>query len=140
PAAKIEVSRKQTATGQVEIRVKQRMAEENWQKEALGTQTINGVNAEGTRQTRTIPAGEIGNDKPITIVSEQWYSPDLQVMVMSKRNDPMFGETTYTLSNIQRQEPDASLFTVPADYTVKEGGPRMMRKVLPRQVPPAPKN
>lgn len=140
PAAKIEVSRKPTATGQREIRVKPRMAEENWQKEALGARTINGVNAEGTRQTRTIPAGEIGNDKPITIVSEQWYSPDLQVMVMSKRNDPMFGETTYTLSNIQRQEPDASLFTVPADYTVKEGGPRMMRKALPGQVPPAPKN
>lgn len=140
PAAKIAATRKQTATGPLEIRLKQRMADENWQKESLGTQTINGVNAEGTRQTRTIPAGEIGNEKPITIVSEQWYSPDLQLMVMSQRNDPMFGETTYTLTNIQRQEQDASLFTVPPDYAVKEGGPRVMRKVLPGQVSPVPKN
>lgn len=140
PATMIEAARKQTAAGQWEIQAKQRLAEENWQKESLGTQTINGVNAEGTRQTRTIPAGEIGNEKPITIVSEQWYSPDLQLMVMSKRNDPMFGETTYTLTNIQRQEPDASLFTVPPDYAVKEGGPRVMRKLHPEQVPPGPKN
>lgn len=138
PRAKM-LARKETATG-LDIQMKRKLAEENWQKESLGTQTINGVNAEGTRQTRMIPAGEIGNEKPITIVSEQWYSPDLQLMVMSRRNDPMFGETTYTLSNIQRQEPDASLFTVPADYTVKEGGPRMMRRVLPEQAPPAPKN
>lgn len=139
PAAKILAAGKQTATG-LEVRLKKKMAEENWQKESLGTQTISGVNAEGTRQTRTIPAGEIGNEKPITIISEQWYSPDLQWMVMSKRNDPMFGETTYTLTNIRRQEPDASLFTVPPDYTVKEGEPPMMRRALPGQVPVAPKN
>ena len=140
PVRKIEVTRKQTAAGQWEIQAKRGMAEENWQKESLGTQTINGLNAEGTRQTRTIPAGEIGNEKAITFVSEQWYAPDLQLMVMSKRNDPLFGETTYTLTNIQRQEPDASLFTVPPDYTVKEGGPRMIRKLHPEPVPPGPKN
>lgn len=127
----------------LEYRMKTRMAEENWQKESLGTRMINGVNAEGTRHTRTIPAGEIGNEKPIVIVSEQWYSPELQVMVMSKRNDPMFGETTYTLTNIQRQEPDASLFAVPSDYAVKEGGPgpgMMRRKFRQAQVAPLPNN
>ncbi|MCU1241231.1 MAG: hypothetical protein JWO71_1957 [Candidatus Acidoferrum typicum] len=92
-------------------------------KESLGTQAINGVNAEGTRITRTIPAGQIGNDKPISIVFEQWYSPDLQIMVKSTRSDPRFGTTTYALSNVQRTEPAAALFTVPSDYTVKEGGP-----------------
>jgi hypothetical protein len=95
----------------------------NVQKESLGTQSINGIKAEGTRYTRTIAAGEIGNDKPITIVSERWYSPDLQVVVMSKHSDPRFGNSSYTLTNIQRSEPDASLFGVPAGYTVKEGGP-----------------
>jgi hypothetical protein len=92
-------------------------------KESLGTQAINGVNAEGTRTTRTLPAGQIGNDKPIQIVFERWYSSDLQVVVKSTRTDPRFGTTTYTLTNVQRKEPAASLFTVPADYTVQEGGP-----------------
>lgn len=97
-------------------------AEANVQKESLGTQSINGVAAEGTRYTRTIPAGQIGNEKPIVVVSERWYSPDLQIVMMSKHSDPRFGDSSYSVSNVQRQEPAASLFTVPADYTVKEGG------------------
>jgi hypothetical protein len=93
-------------------------------KESLGTQTVNGVSAEGTRITRTIAAGQIGNDKPLQIVFERWYSPDLQVVVKSTRSDPRFGTTTYTLTNVQRTEPSASLFTVPSDYAVQQGGPR----------------
>ena len=89
-------------------------------KESLGTQTINGVAAEGTRYTRTIPAGRIGNDKPLTIVREEWYSPDLQMIVQSRRMDPFVGETTYNVTNIQRTAPNPSLFTVPSDYTVKD--------------------
>lgn len=95
----------------------------NAQTESLGTQTIGGVKAEGTRVTRTIPAGQVGNDKPLVFVFERWNSPDLKMVVMSKHSDPRFGEITYTLSNIQTQEPDAALFQVPADYTVKAGGP-----------------
>jgi hypothetical protein len=107
--------------------------------EDLGTQVIAGVSAQGTRLTRTIPAGQIGNDKPIAIVSEHWYSNDLQMVVMSKRSDPRFGETTYTLTNVQRQEPAASLFTVPADYTVQQGriGHHGMRK-FKQTLPPPP--
>ncbi len=110
-----------------EQKMQQRTAKEEasgeLKKESLGTQAINGVNAEGTRITRTIPAGQIGNDKPIQIVFERWYSPDLQMVVKSTRSDPRFGTTTYALTNVQRAEPAAALFTVPADYTVKEGGP-----------------
>jgi hypothetical protein len=91
---------------------------------SLGTRTVNGVIANGTRDTRTIPAGQIGNEKPIVITTERWYSPDLQTTVMSKRSDPRIGETLFELTNIQRKEPDASLFQVPSDYTVKQGGPR----------------
>jgi len=91
--------------------------------ESLGTQVINGVSAEGTRTTRTIAAGEIGNSAPIQIVSERWYSPDLQTVVQSTRTDPRFGTTTFALSNIQKTEPAGTLFTVPADYTVQAGGP-----------------
>ena len=91
--------------------------------ESLGTQMVNGVSAEGTRTTRTIAAGQIGNDKPIQIVSERWYSPDLQIVVKSTRNDPRSGTTTYSVTNIQKTEPAATLFTVPADYAVQAGGP-----------------
>ncbi len=113
---------------------------DNVKTESLGTQTIEGVSAEGTRVTRTVPAGRIGNDKPIEIVSERWYSADLQVLVMSKRSDPRFGTTTYQLTNIQRTEPAASLFQVPSDYTVKEGrgGMRMRRQMRRHAPPPSP--
>lgn len=87
--------------------------------ESLGRQTIEGVEAEGTRTTLTIPAGQIGNDLPINVVSEQWYSPELQLLIMTKHNDPRSGETTYRLTNINRSEPDRSLFEVPGDYTIR---------------------
>lgn len=96
---------------------------DNEVKEQLGKQFIEGVEAEGTRTTVTIPAGEIGNEKPIEIVSERWYSPELQMVVMTKHSDPRSGETIYKLTNISRLEPAKALFEVPADYTVKSDGP-----------------
>jgi hypothetical protein len=92
--------------------------------EDLGRQNIEGVSATGTRSITTIPAGAIGNLQPIKVVNEQWLSPDLQVLVMTKHSDPRSGETTYRLQSIVRAEPDRSLFTVPADYTLKESGIR----------------
>jgi hypothetical protein len=88
--------------------------------ESLGTQTIEGVLAEGKRVTETIPAGKIGNDKPIQIVNETWYSTELKTVVMSKHSDPRTGDVTYSLTNINRTEPDASLFQIPSDYEVRE--------------------
>lgn len=88
--------------------------------EALGTQTIEGVTAEGTRVTRTIPVGAIGNDKAIQIVTERWYSNDLQTVVLVKHSDPWWGESTVRLTNISRTEPPASLFAVPSNYAVKD--------------------
>ena len=86
----------------------------------LGNQTMEGVLVQGKRTTRTIPAGTIGNDRDIVITSETWYSPDLQTLVSTKSDDPRIGETAYQLTNIQRVEPAASLFQVPADYTLKD--------------------
>ena len=86
--------------------------------ESLGTQVIEGVTAEGKRVTRTIPAGQIGNERPLEVTSEVWTSPDLQMMILSKRNDPRFGETVYRLTDIKRAEPDPSLFAVPGNFTV----------------------
>ena len=88
--------------------------------EQLGWKVIEGVQAEGTRTTTTIPAGEIGNDRPIEIVDEQWRSPDLQVIVYSRHSDPRYGETVYSLANISRADPSANLFQVPPDYSVRD--------------------
>jgi hypothetical protein len=88
-------------------------------KQDLGKQNIEGVEAEGTRTTVTIPAGEIGNERAIEIVSERWYSPELQLVVMTRHSDPRSGETTYKLTNINRTEPAKTLFEVPSDYTIK---------------------
>ncbi len=99
-------------------------------RESLGRQTVEGVQAEGERTLYTIPAGQIGNERPIEVVSERWYSPELQTVVLSRRNDPRFGETVYRLTNIRRDEPDPSLFQPPADYTIKEDEPplRMLKR------------
>jgi hypothetical protein len=86
--------------------------------EQLGSKMIEGVSAEGTRTTRTIPAGQIGNERDINIVSERWYSPELQMVVMTRTSDPRNGETVYRLTNISRSEPVPSLFEVPSDYTI----------------------
>src|SRR5437588_1318181 len=120
----------------MEARQQQEIASGSLQKEDPGRQTVAGVIAQGTRTTRTIPAGQIGNEKPITIVRESWYSNDLQTVVMSKRSDPWSGETTYTLTNIQRVEPEASLFAVPSDYTVTQGHAGTMGRMRRHQAPP----
>lgn len=100
----------------------QRASAFNTNTESLGKQTMEGIEVEGKRTTTTIPVGAIGNERPIEIVAESWYSPELQTTIMSKRVDPTSGETTYRLTNIRRGDPDASLFQVPSDYTIKEGG------------------
>jgi len=94
----------------------------NVKVESLGTQVINGVTAEGTRTTRTIPPGQVGNEAALVITIERWYSPELQTDVMRKEVNPQFGQTTFQLTNIVRAEPDASLFQVPPNYTIKSGG------------------
>jgi hypothetical protein len=93
---------------------------EQHRDEQLEPQTVEGVRASGHRRTTTIAAGAIGNELPITIVSEEWTSPDLQVLVMTHRSDPRSGESSYKLLNIVRTEPDAYLFQVPADFAVKD--------------------
>lgn len=90
--------------------------------ESLGAKTIEGVMVEGKRTTETVPTGQMGNDRPMVYVNETWTSPELGVIVMSRNVDPILGETTYTLTGIQRSEPDPSLFTVPSDYKREENG------------------
>jgi hypothetical protein len=95
--------------------------------EALGRQTIEGVPADGRRTTMTIPAGQAGNELPIHIVTETWYSTDLQTTVLSRHSDPRNGETVTRLTNISHGEPSHALFEAPADYKVSESAAGLPR-------------
>jgi hypothetical protein len=90
--------------------------------EDLGDNVMEGVAVKGSSETSTIEAGAMGNERPIEIKSERWFSPDLQIEVKSVHSDPRMGTTTHTVSNISRAEPDASLFTVPSDYSKMDEG------------------
>jgi hypothetical protein len=134
PKAHVTTGQVQVATGQVHVTTGQAgvttVGPITWVTEGAGTgspassedlgqQTIEGVLAKGSRSTTVIPAGAIGNEQPITVVSEEWFSQDLKVLVLTKHVDPRVGETTYRLTRIGRSEPDPTLFELPAGYTVK---------------------
>jgi hypothetical protein len=132
-----------TPNGEVQLRrgnPETKMIEEKertgFRNEDLGTQAVEGVNAVGTRTTITIPAGQIGNERAIEIVDERWFSPELKTMVMTRHSDPRSGEVVYHLTNINRTEPDHSLFEIPTDYALREESAPMrfrMEKPVPQQ-------
>jgi hypothetical protein len=88
--------------------------------ENLGSQSVNGVAAQGMRTTMTIPKGQIGNNRDIKVLTERWTSADLQMLVKSINSDPRFGDTTYQLTKVVLSAPDPALFQIPADYTVTD--------------------
>ena len=98
-----------------------KFAGDNVATEQLGTKSILGLQAQGTRVTRTIPAGQIGNAKPIQVVTERWVSTDLQFPLAMTHSDPMMGTVTSKVTSVNRGEPDASLFQVPSDYKLVAG-------------------
>ena len=83
---------------------------------------IEGVECTGTRTTFTLAAGSIGNERPLDTVSETWTSTDLQMAMQTRRSDPRTGETSFKLTNLRRGEPLRTLFEVPSDYKIEEGG------------------
>jgi hypothetical protein len=89
------------------------------QHEDLGTQTIEGLLVEGTRIAQVIPTGAQGNDQPMKIVREIWFSKELQLDVLIKTSSPLSGEQTTRMTDISRNEPDPALFQVPPDYTME---------------------
>jgi hypothetical protein len=115
-----------------EVMIRKSLSDKDAKKESLGKQTMEGLVVEGTRTTITIPAGEMGNELPIQVVSERWYSPDLQTNVMTRHSDPRFGETVYQLTRISRGEQDRSLFQVPQGYKTETGSPR--HRIIKREL------
>ena len=102
--------------------------------EKLGAQNMEGVSATGTRFTHTIPAGQLGNDQPLQLVTERWYSSEIHMTVFLKRSDPMNGSKTLKVTDIRREEPDAAMFNIPADYAVQE----MIVPAAPSEKPSQP--
>jgi hypothetical protein len=92
----------------------------SFERVSLGTKEIDGFTVTGYRMSTTIESGRIGNEKPITTVHDSWFSQDLKINLMTRRDDPQSGESTMTMSNIHAGEPDPLLFQVPEDYTVKD--------------------
>jgi hypothetical protein len=109
-----------TGGGGVVVRFREGNKLDEGTEERLPDRLIEGVLASGIRRTTTIPSGAIGNEQPIKIVSEEWTSPDLQILVMTDRTDPRIGHSTYRLLRIVRSDPDPALFQVPADYTLQQ--------------------
>jgi hypothetical protein len=95
------------------------MARGKGETKSLGMREFDGIKAEGRQTTHTIPAGDIGNEKPIVVTRERWFSPELHVVVYAKTSDPRAGDTVYRLANAKRGEPPADLFKVPADYKTR---------------------
>ena len=114
------------------------MADMKWAGKAatkdLGTREIEGVRADGKLRSYEIPAGEVGNRNALTVSDESWYSPELQVTLLTKHSDPRVGESTFRLTSTRRDEPAAALFAVPSDYTVKDVMANVTR-VLEKKAP-----
>jgi hypothetical protein len=103
-------------------------------EQKLGDQIIEGIHVTGTRLTTTIPSGEVGNEQPMVVTSESWYSPELKATVMTKHNDPWAGELKTQFTNVNTSQPDASLFSVPSDYKIvdEKDGPVVIREFTKR--------
>jgi len=114
----------------------------NTKRESLGKKILEGLEVEGERVTTTIPAGQIGNERPIETSFERWYSPALKTVIMSRHSDPRMGESRFSLTNVSQTEPPRWLFEVPPEYTLESGPPFPMPPVPPvpgrPPVPPAP--
>ena len=105
-----------------------RTTESSAETTSLGQKVINGITATGTRIVRIIPAGVLGNEKPITSTLEEWKSVELGIPVQVTEKSSIGGTLTYNLQDVVRAEPDPSLFTVPADYTRRDiNGPMALK-------------
>lgn len=120
------VDTRDIGSGSASARSRQ-MGDRKFTSEPLGSQTIEGLNAEGNRLTVTFAVGALGNERPFSTSTETWFSSDLQESLLRRRVDPRTGETVSRLTDIQRAEPDPSLFQIPPDYKIismPEPGPR----------------
>jgi hypothetical protein len=98
--------------------------------ENLGEELILGVRAHGTRIITTVPAGQIGNDHAIDIVSEQWYAPELDLVMRGMHRDPWGGEIDTRVTKLTPGDQPASLFQVPHSYKIVDSARDPEHRVL----------
>jgi hypothetical protein len=94
-----------------------------FRQEDLGSQVMNGLTLNGIRKTHIIPAAQSSTAKDVVITDEYWYSPDLSIYVVIKHDDPRTGEQLVAVTNVNRSEPAASVFAVPAHYKIIDENP-----------------
>jgi hypothetical protein len=87
--------------------------------EPLGTRFIQGVQAEGERQTTVTPAGARGNDRPMTQITETWNATSLQ-LVMQLTSKGSTGESSFEFTNFSAVNPTPDLFRPPPGYDVRD--------------------
>lgn len=88
--------------------------------EKLGLKTIEGVVAEGTLSSYTVPATKGNPDSPTVVTHESWYCPELKIIILDTNDDPRSGKTRNELVNIVRGKPEVSKYNPPADYVVHQ--------------------
>jgi hypothetical protein len=80
----------------------------------LGTELIEGLVVEGTRRPTGLELLARGEE-------EKWFSQELGEVIVMKRSDGLQGATVvWRLTDIDRSEPDPSLFRVPANYAIED--------------------
>ncbi len=135
-----------TYRDQVVLPPRKSIDQKGGKEEDLGSTTINGTQARGTRITHTIPARVSGTGKPVHMVDEVWFSEELQMNVMEQHSDGRGGLQTLAILSIKREEPDATLFEVPAGYKTEKitpplnapSHPDRRSQVAPKAVEPSP--
>jgi len=89
-------------------------------RESLGSKKIDGLEVQGTRETRLFKRGSQGNDRAIVATTEYWYSPRLQIDMEITRDDPMSGKQHFAVTELKLGEPGPDWFAVPSGYRLVE--------------------
>ncbi len=92
--------------------------------EQLGMQDVQGMPCEASRMTTVYPVDFMGNDRPMTTVTDRCLSREFGRMLLEVTEDPRNGTRTTTLQSVSRGEPDPSLFQPPPDYIDARSGAR----------------
>jgi hypothetical protein len=88
------------------------------QHEDLGIKEIAGMETSGVRESFTIKAGVLGNDRPMVTSREYWYAPQLGLNLQSELDSPQSGRQRFVAEDLSTNEPDPALFTTPEGYSV----------------------
>ena len=86
--------------------------------EDLGGNTQNGCETHGYRDTTTINAGVIGNDRPMVTTREFWYCDSLGINLSSTLDSPQSGRQVFAVTDLSTSEPDLQYFAAPSGYKV----------------------